>query len=89
MSAEFTATSSLSQVNRSTAGETTPLARAARAVTRVVADLVTSYRVSRDIRELRGLSDAALRDIGVSRSDIVSLVHQRAYEGVDGRHGQH
>ena len=89
MSAEFTATTHVSQANRGTAGEATHLARAARAVTRTFGEFVTSYRAWRDIRELRSLSDATLRDIGVHRSEIVSLVRQRAFEGVDARHGQH
>jgi len=40
----------------------------------------------RDIRELRSLSDETLRDIGVSRSEIVGLVTHEQYGLVDHRH---
>lgn len=88
MTADFTATSPASRTAQTTSGVTTALTQATQAVTAFFGSLVTQYRVWRDIRELRSLSDATLKDIGVHRSEIMSLVHQHTYEGVDGRDGQ-
>ena len=89
MTADFTATTPVNRTTYATGVATTALTQAARAVTAFFGNLVTQYRVWRDIRELRSLSDATLKDIGVHRSEIMSLVHQQTYEGVDGRDGQH
>lgn len=45
-------------------------------------------QAKRDIRELRSLSDETLRDIGISRSEIVGLVTHEQYGMVDHRHAR-
>ena len=91
MSADFTATTPTSVTTQAPSAATAALTQAAKA-TQALAGffgaLVTQYRVSRDIRELKALSDATLRDIGVSRCEIAALVHRQAFDGVDGRDGQ-
>ena len=89
MSTDFTATSPVNRTAHTTSGVTTALTQAVQAVTGALGAFAAQYRVWRDIRELRSLSDATLKDIGVHRSEIMSLVHQQAFEGVDGRDGQH
>lgn len=61
---------------------------AASAVARFFTQTVAHYRAARDIRQLQALSDQTLRDIGVHRSEITSLVHMRTFKGLDRRHGQ-
>lgn len=89
MSANDTAISPPGRVHRSAKSIAAPFERAVGAVARFVDAFVTSYRASRDIRDLQALSDEILRDIGIHRSEIVSLVYERTYNGVDRRHGQH
>ena len=50
--------------------------------------VATRYRMRRDIRELQSLSDASLRDIGIHRSEIISLVRHEHYGLVDHRYAR-
>lgn len=92
MSVNVTADLSVNRAYSGATGAATPLGRflerAVATLTRAVVSTAKRRRVSRDIRELRSLSDDVLRDIGIHRSEITSLVHQKAYEGMDRRYGQ-
>ena len=48
--------------------------------------IVKHYRVSRDIDELKALSDGMLRDIGIHRSEIMSVVHGKTSGREERRH---
>lgn len=65
-----------------------PVGRAASALIRVFEAIATDYRIKRDIDQLKALSDETLRDIGVKRSEIPSLVYDTTH-GRSGRRHAH
>ncbi len=61
------------------------VSRAVSALIGVFRMIVTHYRIQRDIDQLKALSAETLRDIGVSRSEISSLVDEKTHGGLDRR----
>ena len=88
MSANYSASSGLRRVESEPNVVTRFLTATVSTVARFCADTMAHYRAARDIRQLQALSDQTLRDIGVHRSEITSLVHMRTFKGLDRRHGQ-
>jgi len=88
MSVNYSASSSLTRAESESHVAARVFNAAASAVTQFFAQTVAHYRAARDIRQLQALSDQTLRDIGVHRSEITSMVHMRTFRGVDRRHGQ-
>ena len=88
MSVDYTAISPAHRPHRGSTGAATSLERAARAVVQFFSGLAADYRMGRSIRELQALSDESLHDIGIHRSEIVSLVREIEFNGMDRRRGQ-
>ena len=88
MSTYFTGTSALARRNRHRFGARSPLRRFAAALAGVFGTLAAQYRIQREVDELGSLSDATLKDIGISRSEIVSLVRARELQSFGARHAR-
>jgi uncharacterized protein YjiS (DUF1127 family) len=88
MSIDYSASSSLRRAESESHVAARTFNAVASAVARFFAEAAAHYRAARDIRQLQALSDQTLRDIGVHRSEITSMVHMRTFRGVDRRHGQ-
>ncbi len=73
---------------RTSAGPLSPVRRAVSALIHAFEAIAIDYRIKRDIAELKALSDETLRDIGIKRSEIQSLVHEQAH-GRPGRRHAH
>ena len=70
------------------AGARSPVGRAVSALIGVFRMVATHTRISWDIERLKALSDETLRDIGLHRSEIMSLVHEKGHGNVDRRHAR-
>ena len=88
MSVNYSASSGLGRTESGSNAVTKVLMAVASAVTQFFGEAFAQYRAARDIRQLRALSDETLRDIGIHRSEIASIVNLRTFQGVDRRHGQ-
>ena len=53
---------------------------------RIAKAVATQYRINRDVNQLRALSDQTLKDIGIHRSEISSLVRQMESRQFERRH---
>ena len=71
---------------RTSAGPLSPVRRAFSALIRAFEAIATDYRAKRDVDQLKALSDETLRDIGIERSEIQSLVHDITYGRSGRRH---
>ena len=60
----------------------------ARFAARIAQAVVTQYRINRDTAQLRALSDDTLKDIGIHRSEISSLVRQMETRTFERRHAR-
>jgi len=88
MSPQNTAISARHRPSFRLADPDSPLGRIFATFSRLCQGIATYRRVRADIFELQSQSDATLRDIGISRSEIVSLVHREHYGLVDKRYAR-
>lgn len=88
MSTHFTGTSALERRDRHGFGSRSPLRLFAAALAGVFGAVAAQYRMRREVDQLRSLSDATLKDIGISRSDIVPLVRANRMHNFGARHAR-
>lgn len=88
MTTQSTGTSALARRDRSPFGVPAPLRGAAAAVFGLFGAVITYYRMRRETDELLSLSDATLKDIGISRSEIVSSVRANRMRSPGARHAR-